>query len=98
MITCKFTDDGFTVSGHSGYATEGSDIICAAVSAMTMLVCNTITGQLKADADIRTDEKTATVSFRLKSSADKNIKAILNGLRCELEELTKEYPENINVI
>ena len=26
---------GFTVQGHSGYASEGEDIVCAAVSAIT---------------------------------------------------------------
>lgn len=35
---------GFTVSGHSGLADPGADILCAAVSAMTMLVVNTLQG------------------------------------------------------
>ena len=40
MTRCEFfTEDeritGFTVSGHSGYAEAGSDIVCAAVSALT---------------------------------------------------------------
>ena len=26
---------GFSCSGHSGYAEEGSDIVCAAISALT---------------------------------------------------------------
>ena len=29
---------GFSVSGHSGYAEEGSDIVCAAVSAAVTFV------------------------------------------------------------
>ena len=33
---------GFHVSGHAGYDDSGKDIVCAAVSAMTMLVINTI--------------------------------------------------------
>ena len=40
MIKAKFFKDnqgnlsGFDISGHAGYAEEGSDIICAAVSAI----------------------------------------------------------------
>ena len=29
--------NGFAVSGHSGYAEEGSDIVCAAVSSAVKL-------------------------------------------------------------
>ena len=43
MTTVKFVleDDrisGFSVSGHSGYAKEGSDIVCAAVSASVQML------------------------------------------------------------
>ena len=30
---------GFSVTGHSGYAEEGQDIVCAAVSALTQAAC-----------------------------------------------------------
>ncbi|HBL83729.1 MAG: hypothetical protein A2Y17_08685 [Clostridiales bacterium GWF2_38_85] len=99
MITCKFTDDGFVVSGHSGYAEQGGDIICAAVSAMTMLVCNTITEQLNLKAVVETDEKTTKVSLKLKETADNSyVKAIISGFRSELTALMQEYPKNINVL
>ena len=61
MTRCEFfTEDeritGFTVSGHSGYAEAGSDIVCAAVStAVTMAeaVINEVCG---AKAKVRVKE------------------------------------------
>lgn len=51
MTTVTFHMDGerivgFTVQGHSGYADEGSDIICAAVtSAVRLTECAVNDGQ-----------------------------------------------------
>ena len=33
---------GFKETGHTGYAEAGQDIFCSALSAMTMLIVNTI--------------------------------------------------------
>ena len=30
---------GFVISGHSGYAEEGSDIICSAISTLSQSIC-----------------------------------------------------------
>lgn len=48
MIKAVFESDkggfvGFKMSGHAGYADEGEDIACAAVSSAAMLICNTAT-------------------------------------------------------
>ena len=51
-----------TVSGHSGYAESGRDIVCAAVSAMTMLVINTIEVAWASDVDYTIDDKTTDVT------------------------------------
>ncbi|MBQ9921105.1 MAG: ribosomal-processing cysteine protease Prp [Clostridia bacterium] len=33
---------GFSEHGHTGYGESGDDVLCAAISAMTMLIINTI--------------------------------------------------------
>ena len=33
---------GFQETGHTGFGEEGDDILCSAISAMTMLILNTI--------------------------------------------------------
>ncbi len=48
---------GFRSSGHAGYAEEGTDIICAAVSALTVNAINSI-DELTDDAvDVRQDDR-----------------------------------------
>ena len=57
MITVTFKTNGnlicgFTVSGHSDYAQEGSDIVCAAVSSAVIMSANTITEVQHINADV----------------------------------------------
>ena len=52
-----FTEDeritGFSVSGHSGYAEAGSDIVCAAISAVVSMAEATINDVCGAKAKVR---------------------------------------------
>ena len=59
---------GFHVSGHAGYDESGKDIVCAGVSAMTMLVINTIEVAFGCDVDYDIDERTADITVTVKSA------------------------------
>ena len=82
---------GFSVSGHSGYADAGSDIVCASVSSAVMLACNLMTDIFKLDADISVGSDKISLSLR---SGDTGV---LEGLLDHLKALEEEYPENIKV-
>jgi uncharacterized protein YsxB (DUF464 family) len=84
------------VGGHSGYAESGQDIICAAVSSPVTLAECIITDTMKANADVKVNDKTAEVSLTLKED-DKNAQAVIEGLKNYLTYLSEEYPENIRV-
>lgn len=43
---------GFSFSGHAGYGTEGNDIVCAAVTSVVELTCNTVTEFFGASARV----------------------------------------------
>ena len=48
MTRCEFFTEedritGFSVSGHSGYAEAGADIVCAAISAVIMVIALVMT-------------------------------------------------------
>ncbi len=53
---------GFKESGHTGFAESGDDVLCAAISAMTMLMINTIEDGYGAhiDYDINEDDTVVT--------------------------------------
>lgn len=101
MITASFFKSNgkfknFRINGHSGYAEEGSDIVCAAVSAMAMLTINNITDSFGIPAEVTADEEGPVIDFRLKSD-DERACALIAGLWRELAALANDYPENIRV-
>lgn len=87
---------GFDISGHSGAAPAGKDIVCAAVSAMTMLVVNTICVEFGKKAETTENADTATVSFRLLEK-DNASEGLIRSFYNELAAIEKDYPRNLRV-
>jgi uncharacterized protein YsxB (DUF464 family) len=87
---------GFTVSGHSGHAKRGKDIICAAVSGATDLAVCILCDVLKAESELSVDDKNAEVSLSL-LAANSDADRVITGLHMYLTDLSKEYPVNIRV-
>lgn len=58
---------GFVVSGHSGYAEEGSDIVCSAISALSQMACVGLENVLNLKPIIKINEKNAHLSCKLKN-------------------------------
>lgn len=85
---------GFTMSGHAGYAQQGEDIVCAAVSSAAYMAANTITEVLSSPAQAEVCE--ACFRFSLLSACD-SAAAILEGLRLHLTELQKQYPAYLTI-
>ena len=105
MTKCEFftQDDritGFSVSGHSGYAEAGSDIVCAAVSAVVSMAEATINDVCGAKAKVRVKHEDARITLTLPASCDEeeSVQAVLAGMMITLLSLAEEYPENIEVL
>jgi len=56
---------GFSVSGHTGSAPAGEDLICAAISKAAELVCNTITDVYGVGAGITADGASVSLTLSL---------------------------------
>ena len=91
---------GFSISGHSGYAEEGSDIVCAAISAVTAMVEATVNEVCGAKAKVRVKEADARITLTLPTLCDEeeSVQAILAGMMLYLCNLRDEYPENLEVL
>ena len=105
MTRCEFftTDDritGFTVFGHSGYAEAGSDIVCAAVSAVVTMAEATINDVLGAKAKVRVKEEDTRITLTLPASCDEEdaVQAVLAGMMITLCSLRDDYPDYIEVL
>lgn len=102
MTTVSFSKkngkfQSFRVGGHSGYAEEGSDIVCAAISAMTMLTINTITERFTVPSDVSVDEENAVIDFSLRLLDERGCDLIA-GLYHEMVALANDYPSFVRVI
>ena len=87
---------GFKIKGHSGYATQGSDIVCAAVSSAAYMTANTVIEIMKLDAFAEIDEN-GGMTLKLNEADAHKAKDILLGFELHLKELTKQYPKNVTI-
>ena len=102
MITIKLLKKGelitgFDVSGHSGYAEAGSDIVCAAVSSAVELVETILNDSFKASSDVTVEPENARVALLLSETCD-NCLAVLSGFARYVKALSEEYPMYIKVL
>ena len=92
---------GFSVSGHSGYAEAGQDIVCAAVSAVVTMAEATINDVCGAKAKVRVKEReNARITLTLPASCDEeeSVQAVLAGMMLTLCSMRDDYPDNIEVL
>jgi len=93
---------GFDVQGHSGFADEGSDIVCAAVTSAVRLCECAINDVLGLEASVKVRQKDASISLKLPGSLgqtnESTCQTLLTALMVYLTELHEEYPENISVL
>ncbi|MBQ1388977.1 MAG: ribosomal-processing cysteine protease Prp [Clostridia bacterium] len=94
-----FTADGVIsgvhVFGHSGYAEEGEDIVCAAVSSAVIMTANTLTELMDVNAEVQCSDGDIKISVPREKSEQCSI--ILQGLKLHLLELEKQYSDFIEV-
>ena len=105
MTKCEFFRDGaritgFSVSGHSGYAEAGTDIVCAAISAVVGMVEATINDVCGGKAKVRVKEADARITLTLPAvcEEEETIQNVLDGMMLYLINLRDEYSDYIEVL
>lgn len=105
MIKVEFYDQdgritGFSVSGHSGYAEAGADVVCAAVSSAVTFADATIRDVLGESAKTKVDEANAGVTLTLPARCENEdaVQAVLTGMMLTLSALRDDYPDYIEVM
>jgi len=91
---------GFSVSGHSGYAESGADIVCAAISAIVTMAEATINDVCGAKAKVRVKDADARVTLTLPAACEEEeaVQAVLAGMMLTLCNMRDEYPDYIEVL
>ena len=97
---------GFHEVGHAGYGEFGSDIICSALSAMTMLIINTIEVSWGVDVKFEIDDETTDITVTVKealpqyaSSDEKQfaVSGLIQGYFYQLMDMIEDYGDYIDV-
>ena len=87
---------GFSLEGHSNFATSGNDIVCAALSSAAYLVINTVTDIMNIPSS--TDAKDGYIGIVIEKGYEEQCRDILKGFELHINSLKKQYPKNIKVI
>ncbi len=107
MITLRFWRDGdiitgFEVFGHSGYADEGHDIVCASVTTAVILTECAVNDVLKLGAKVLKDDDKPSISLQLPPKSDMKAyeagSAVLQSLYLTATMLIEEYGSYLHVI
>ena len=105
MTRCEFFTEGdritgFSISGHSGYAEAGQDIVCAAISAVVTMAEATINDVCGAKAKVRVKDEQARITLTLPVSCDEEetVQAVLAGMMITLAGMRDDYPDYIDVL
>lgn len=97
---------GFEEQGHTGYGEEGDDVLCAALSAMTMLIINTVEVAYDSHIDYQIDEKTTDIRIRSKSALPEfeedelkryAVSGIFLAYYKQIEDMIEEYYDYLDV-
>ena len=97
---------GFRETGHTGYGDEGYDILCAALSSMTMLLINSINVVFAGELDYTVDEGATEIMVQSKSALpefeeDERKRYAISGLfmsyYIQLNDLVEEYYDYLQV-
>lgn len=86
---------GFGINGHSGYATQGNDIVCAAVSSAAIMTANIITDVLNLETELVTDD--GNMSLKISPFDASKCRDTLLGFKLHMLQLEEQYSKFINV-
>ena len=97
---------GFRETGHAGFASAGHDVLCAALSAMTMLIINTVEVSYASDVEYDISEDDTRITVRSKAALpeyeeDERKRYAVSGLFMsyfyQLNDMVEEYYKFLEV-
>ena len=86
---------GFSVTGHSGTAARGEDIVCAGVSALAQTALLGIGKHLHRETDY--EVASGKLSMKLKGAPDDLTEAVLQSMLLGLREIEKLTPKAVRI-
>ena len=97
---------GFEEQGHTGYGESGDDVLCAALSSMTMLIINAIEVSYASNVDYTIDEKTTDIKVIARGALPAYepddakrfaVSGLIQAYYYQLNDLLEEYYDYLSV-
>jgi len=93
---------GFHAHGHSGFATSGEDIVCAAVSVLTTVTVLGLQARLGLDPHVAVDEEAGSLDCRLDLDAldatmSQRTQDLLETMALGLRDIAEQHPNHVSV-
>ena len=82
---------GIVIKGHAGYAEEGEDIICAAVSALALNFFNSVETFTEDEFEGGAGQENMQFEFRFTSEISPESKLLMNSLVLGLQNIENDY-------
>ena len=100
VIKEKQTIKTIEATGHSGYAEEGQDIVCSAVSTLMETLANGLTEIVKSNVDVKVDESIPHLSVTLRETDKEKCKlaqVLMNSTLLGLKGVANGYRKFIKI-
>jgi uncharacterized protein len=82
---------GFRTSGHASYAEYGQDIVCAAISVLTINTVNSVEKLTDCEFGFDKDEESGRMEFILEEQAPAEAKLLLSSMVLGLQGIQESY-------
>ena len=81
----------FQVSGHAGYAESGQDIVCSAVSALTITTINALSMYTSQVFETNADEESGCITVNFPEPLNHDGELLVNSMILGLRTIENEY-------
>ncbi|MBQ6129398.1 MAG: ribosomal-processing cysteine protease Prp [Lachnospiraceae bacterium] len=81
--------ESFSCKGHAGFAASGKDIVCSAISVLTINTANSI--MTLTDTKISVSENDGFLSWKFEGGSGKEADLLMDSLLIGLKSLEEEY-------
>lgn len=82
---------GFDCLGHSGFAENGEDIVCAGISVLVINTINSIENLTNNSVTAESDEESGMIRFRFHKDCDEAGKLLIDAMVLGLEGIQQNY-------
>ncbi len=90
----KTSDDNFIrieCKGHAGFADHGEDIVCAAISVLTINTINSIEKFTEDGIVVSQDEKKGIITLEFKETPSKEADLLLRSFELGVNSISEQY-------